>query len=135
MDRVGDFILRIGEIRGVKQITNTFVKVRKFGVTSHLTTGGVVHLSSSLIRLWAPIVNQHIDYEQQLLIQPDPTSGPFVDNGDSGSLIVDDDNYVVGLVVGGTTSPPLIALATPIVDVLNALWESNTGSLKFLEYP
>jgi hypothetical protein len=134
MARVGDFILRIGEIRGVRQINQTYVKVRKFGVTTHLTTGGVVHLSSTLTRLWAPVVNQHINYEKQLLIQPDPTSGPFVSNGDSGSVVVDVDNYAVGLVVGGTTSPPVMALATPIVDVLNALWGSRKGNIKFIEY-
>jgi hypothetical protein len=135
MARVGDFILRVGEIRGVKQINQTYVKARKFGVTTHLTTGGIVHLSSTLTRLWAPIVGQYINYEKQLLIQPDPTSGPFVSNGDSGSVVVDADNYAIGLVVGGTTTPPIMALATPIVDVLNALWGSRTGVLKFLGYP
>jgi hypothetical protein len=132
--RAGDFILRIGEIRGTRQINQTYVKVRKSGVTTHLTTGGVVHLSSTLTRLWAPLLNQFINYEKQLMIQPEPITGPFVDNGDSGSVLVDADNYAVGLVVGGTNSPPYMALATPIVDVINAIWSSRTGNLQFLGY-
>jgi hypothetical protein len=132
LQRVGDFVLQIGEIRGWQKVRTTYLKVRKFGVMTHLTAGGIVHLGANMT-LQVPS-GQNIMYEKQLLIQPDPTVGPFATDGDSGSLVITDDHQVVGLLVGGEDAPPNY-IATPIPDVLNSLWALNKGSLKFLSYP
>jgi hypothetical protein len=44
---------------------------------------------------------------------------PFIKNGDSGSLVVDLENFSVGLVFAGNTSGKL-AVANPIQAVLDA---------------
>jgi hypothetical protein len=135
-DRIADFILGIGEIRGPQQVTSTYLKVRKFGVATHLTTGRVVQLRANLA-LQVPPGNNVKLYEKQMLIYPDAMATPFASPGDSGSLVVTDDatvtncSKVVGLLVGGSTIPPNY-IATPILDVLNKL---RPGSLRFLTYP
>jgi hypothetical protein len=132
LSRIGDFILHIGEIRGIKRIKQTYIKVKKFGVISHLTKGGIIHLRADMT-LHAHSIGQDIFYEKQLLIQPDPTVGPFASDGDSGSLVLTEDNYGIGLLIGGEDVPPQY-IATPIIDVLDTL-SSHKGGFAFLVYP
>ena len=77
-----------------------------------------------------PSVGRGVLYEKQLLIYPDAMQTQFADSGDSGALILTDDNNVVGLLIGGDHLPPNY-IATPILDVLNSL---RPGSLTFLTY-
>jgi len=129
-----NFLLGIGEVRGTKRVSTTYFEVRKSGAFTHVTGGGIVHLSSGM-HLTDPVSGISRYYDRQLMIQGQPAVGPFAAAGDSGSLVVSSDNYAVGLLVGGGGSIPQVYLATPIEPVLNALRTATAlPNLNFVTY-
>jgi hypothetical protein len=111
-------IVDIGAVAG----TNTAalnMAVRKRGRTTGLTSGSVDSISLSV----------SIDYgdgigvktlTNQIGIQPDKTKNPlFSDHGDSGSVVVDGSNKVIGLLFAGSSDGS--SVANPIAAVLAAL--------------
>jgi hypothetical protein len=110
-------IVDIGLVRGTKAAT-LGMTVRKRGRTTGLTHGSVDGLSLSV----------NIDYgdgigartlSNQVSIAADTTQNPvFSDHGDSGSVIVDDSGFVVGLLFAGAGTS---TVANPIAAVLSEL--------------
>ncbi len=83
--------------------------VRKFGIETELTVGQVVHLSTPTN---APVYDKDSDtgraLVKQILVMPleGPTRGgkiDFLDEGDSGSVVVNRYNQVIGLLRGMTS--------------------------------
>jgi hypothetical protein len=140
--RMGEFILRLGEIRRPQKVWKTYQQVCKSGASTHRTVGTIVQIGGK-IDFYVPPLGRDVLYENQLLIQPYHPVGPFASPGDSGSLVVmnesGDENRVVGLLVGGDDAPPNY-FATPILDVVAALQSHASAfnalrSLSFIEYP
>lgn len=110
-------IADIGPVRGTAAAT-LGMAVRKRGRTTLLTHGTVDGLSTSV----------NIDYgdgigartlTNQVSIAADTASNPlFSDHGDSGSVIVNDSGFVVGLLFAGAGSS---TLANPIAAALSEL--------------
>jgi hypothetical protein len=110
-------IADIGLVRGTTAAT-LGMAVRKRGRTTLLTYGTVDGLSGSV----------NIDYgdgigvrtlTNQVSIAADTTRNPlFSDHGDSGSVIVDDSGFVVGLLFAGAGTS---TVANPIAAVLSEL--------------
>ena len=110
-------IADIGLVRGTTAAT-LGMAVRKRGRTTLLTYGSVDGLSLSV----------NIDYgdgigvrtlTNQISIAADTTRNPlFSDHGDSGSVIVNDTGFVVGLLFAGTGTS---TVANPIAAVLSEL--------------
>lgn len=134
-NRVGDFILRIGEIRSPQKVRKTFLEVCKSGAITHRSIGTIVQIGANF-QLPVPSLGKDICYKNQLLIQP-VRPIPFASDGDSGSLVLINepplDNHVVGLLVGGEDAPP-IYVATPIMEVMDALGRNYGPSVTFIEY-
>ena len=89
--------------------------VKKRGRTSGVTQGTIFSLYYSTTVKF-PDGTTH-DFDDQLCLKP--TGGSFVMEGDSGSVLLDRDNKVIGLVFMG--SPSGNAGATPIQWILDAL--------------
>ncbi len=110
-------VVEIGQVRGTKAAT-LGMSVRKRGRTTGLTYGSVDGLASTV----------NIDYgdgigvrtlSNQVSIKADTTRNAlFSDHGDSGSVIVDDSGYVVGLLFAGAGAG---TIANPIAAVLSEL--------------
>ena len=110
-------VVDIGLVRGTTAAT-LGMSVRKRGRTTLLTHGSVDGLSLSI----------NIDYgdgigvrtlTNQISIAADTTRNPlFSDHGDSGSVIVDDSGFVVGLLFAGARTG---TVANPIAAVLSEL--------------
>lgn len=110
-------IADIGVVRGTTAAT-LGMAVRKRGRTTLLTHGTVDGLSTSV----------NIDYgdgigvktlTNQVSIAADTVTNPlFSDHGDSGSVIVNDSDFVVGLLFAGAGTS---TLANPIASVLSEL--------------
>ncbi|MBK7705485.1 MAG: hypothetical protein IPJ30_06810 [Acidobacteria bacterium] len=94
-------IPRIGAIRGFlrKESVTLRSDCQKFGRTTGYTRGRVfsIHLS-----IWVKYSARRTDalFKDQFLIVPTDRSS-FVKGGDSGSLVVDDQNRAVGLIFAG----------------------------------
>lgn len=105
-------ILEIGTVIGTAAPALN-MNIRKFGRTTGLTTSQVTLLNATV----------NVGYNTSVGARTARFTGqvicnPMSQGGDSGSLIVDDQNRAVGLLFGGS---PLATLFTPIDTVLNAL--------------
>lgn len=119
--------------------------VRKFGRTTGYTEGCVISIHMD-IRVRYDRTGQSALFENQILIEPNAPAFPvFVSKGDSGSLVVDENQNALGLIFAGTsdiqqprtpnneivpqTNPPADAtrrvqgygVANPIAEVLDRL--------------
>ncbi|WP_257152064.1 S1 family peptidase [Bacillus wiedmannii] len=94
-------ILSIGKVKGkASPIIGTVV--RKQGRTTELTYGTVTGLGRTVSIDYGPGIGV-VTLKNQITIEPDTTKNPrFSDSGDSGSVIVDEQNRVIGLLFGGT---------------------------------
>jgi hypothetical protein len=112
------------EIVDIGQITGTTpaalgVDVRKRGRTTGLTYGSVDSISLSVSLDYGDGIGTKI-LTNQIGISPDTTQNAmFGDNGDSGSVVVDNNRKVVGLYFAGSDDG--YGVANPIAAVLSAL--------------
>jgi hypothetical protein len=107
-------IVGIGTIQGSAALSTVATNdpVRKVGCTTALKNGTVFSTG-------APVVVDGKTYNNQILVTP--SSGLFVDHGDSGSALVNADAKVIGLVFGVQDVSPFLGFANPIEAVTSAL--------------
>ncbi|MBN1480182.1 hypothetical protein EH223_19675 [candidate division KSB1 bacterium] len=105
---IKDEIMKIGQVAGTREAV-VGLKVRKSGRTTAYTEG-VIHTLDATIEVGYG--NRSAVFEQQIL------TADMSDPGDSGSLIVSEDNKAVGLLFAGSTS---VTVINPIAAVLSAL--------------
>lgn len=96
----------IGAVRGFARREDVEVgeTARKFGRTTGFTGGKI---SSIYLDIWIKYdrTGQNAFFKNQFLIEPDkPFYEKFVDKGDSGSLLVDAENYASGLIFAGANA-------------------------------
>jgi len=96
----------IGAVKGFVKCEDVEVgeTARKFGRTTGFTSGKIF---SIYLDIWLKYdrTGQNAFFKNQLLITPDqPGYEKFVDKGDSGSLLVDAENYASGLIFAGANS-------------------------------
>ncbi len=131
----------IGTIKGFVQKDDVKVgeNARKFGRTTGFTSGKVF---SIYLDIWVKYdrTGQSSYFKNQFLIEPDKDiNEKFADKGDSGSLVIDGENYASGLIFAGANGEVEIrevadetkakivktvkhfGVANPISDVLNKL--------------
>ncbi|PFV80069.1 hypothetical protein COL05_15810 [Bacillus sp. AFS059628] len=98
---VSSEILNIGKVKG-KASPALGTAVRKHGRTTKLTFGTVTGLDRTVSIPYGHSIGV-VTLTNQITIAPDTTRNPrFSDRGDSGSVIVDEQNRVIGLLFGGT---------------------------------
>ncbi len=93
----------IGAIKGFvkKKDVEVGEGSRKFGRTTGFTRGTVFSIGLD-IRIRYDRTGKEAFFKDQFLIKPDEKqSVKFIEKGDSGSLVVDDDNYAMGLIFAG----------------------------------
>lgn len=110
-------IVDIGLVRGTTAAT-LGMAVRKRGRTTLLTYGSVDGVSGSVNINYGDGIGVRT-LTNQISIATDTTRNPlFSDHGDSGSMIVNDSGFVVGLLFAGAGTS---TLANPIAAVLSEL--------------
>ena len=87
--------------------------VRKRGRTTELTTGTV-----SMVNFATTSSDSGLSFTDQIFVTPDAAHPNFVEGGDSGSALLDEDNNVIGLIWGQNGNA---GVANPIADVEAAL--------------
>ncbi|MCA0454434.1 MAG: S1 family peptidase [Chloroflexi bacterium] len=96
--------------------------VHKVGKTSDRTSGRIITITHPTTAVASENIPARI---RQILIRPDTGTTFFQEKGDSGSVLVNADNEVIGLMWGAYLNPgnPLYGhgVACPIADVLAAL--------------
>jgi hypothetical protein len=112
-------IVEIGEVKGKATAANNMA-VRKRGRTTGLTYGKVDSLDLTVKVPYGDGLGDVI-LSKQIAIVPDTTrSERFGQKGDSGSVVVNDDNKIVGLYFAGATDGSM-GVANPIQAVLDAV--------------
>lgn len=90
------------------------LQVRKSGRTTGITTGQITDLSADVTISGYPGGSRR--FSDQLLIEA--SSGLFSDHGDSGSLVLNDNNQVIGLLFAGGGT---LTIANKISNVISEL--------------
>lgn len=103
-------ILDIGPVKGVKS-PELRMKVQKSGRTTELTKGRIEAIDVS-VRVGYGFGGPYANFKNQIV------TGRMSSPGDSGSLLLDYDNYAVGLLFAGSTQS---SIYNPIDKVLKAL--------------
>jgi hypothetical protein len=86
---------------------------RKFGRTTGYTEGRVFSIHMD-IRIRYDRTGQSAFFQDQLLIEPSaPDFTNFVARGDSGSLVVDENQHALGLIFAGTSDAPHTPAPSP----------------------
>jgi hypothetical protein len=106
-----DAIPGIGVVRSIN-VATLGMRVRKSGRTTGITIGIIDDIS-------ADVVVSGLQFRDQISVVPED-GGVIVAGGDSGSLVVDEQNLAVGLLFGGQTDG-LRWIANQIEDVIDAL--------------
>ncbi len=102
-------ILGIGEIKGIRE-PEVGMKVRKSGRTTGVTRGEIKAINSTVeVRMSQTEVAV---FEDQFITEPISKAG------DSGSLVVDMDNNVVGLLFAGSDKATVSNRITNVMDAL-----------------
>ncbi|MGV6935540.1 hypothetical protein ACWA2B_08475 [Paenibacillus sp. CMM36] len=113
-------ILNIGKVKGTAAATLNS-KVRKQGRTTDLTYGFVDGIEGTVMIDYGDGLDL-VTLRNQIRIIPDlDKNTSFSKSGDSGSVIVDEQNRIVGLLFGGTTdnSETYANVFSDVEDVLN----------------
>jgi hypothetical protein len=114
-----------GEVAGIGPITGVAKaalgqRVRKRGRTTGVTYGTVDTIDLTLKVSFSGKLGS-VTLTNQINVMPDTTRNPtFGARGDSGSVVVTDDNKVIGLYMAGDDESGS-AIANPIASVLSAL--------------
>ena len=112
-------IVEIGNVKGSATAT-LGMAVRKRGRTTGLTYGSVTSVDYSTSINYGDGLGTHVLKNQIRVAVDTSKSTQFGDHGDSGSVVVNDDNKVVGLHFAGNTAGT-IGVANPIQFVLDEL--------------
>jgi hypothetical protein len=98
----------IGAVKGYVEMKDIGIgeAARKFGRTTGYTEGCIF---SIYLDIWIRYdrTGQSAFFQNQFLIEPSqPQFSKFVAKGDSGSLVVDSQQYAIGLIFGGMSEAP-----------------------------
>lgn len=107
-DLIEKRILEIGVPQGTRDVT-LGARVKKSGRTTGFTTGRIIQID----------VTTRVSYEGGTAIFEDQLmAGPMSQGGDSGSAVLDEDDFVIGLLFAGSDATTIM---NPIQFVLDAL--------------
>ena len=110
-------IAEIGNVAGTK-VATLGANVRKRGRTTGLTFGSIDGIAASVNVNYGPSIGTRL-LSNQVSVRADTTRNPlFSDHGDSGSVIVDDQGFVVALLFAGSGTS---TIGNPIAAVLAEL--------------
>jgi len=102
-------ILDIGPVKGLRE-ARVGMMLKKSGRSSGLNTAEV-RVVSTLMRV-ALSAHESVIFEDQIV------TGPMASPGDSGSLVLDEDNYAVGLLFAGSEQATVVNRIQNVLDLL-----------------
>jgi hypothetical protein len=118
----GNRFPKIGKLKGVKA-AEPGMRVFKVGRTTGFKHGKITDVEVD--RRWIEYDRGDARFDGIITVESAKKGQPFCDGGDSGSLIVSEDGYAVGLLFAGTPRGGAFNLgltyANPIQEVLTAL--------------
>lgn len=106
-------IFEFGEIAGVKEV-KVGMAVKKSGRST-----GVTH---SLVLATDVILKVALDNREYGVFADQVLAGPMSMPGDSGALVLTEDNYAVGLLFAGSEQVTMFNRITNVLDALNIIF-------------
>ncbi len=107
---VDNTILGFGSIAGVRDGT-LGMNIKKSGRTTEITAGTIQQIDVTAQVTYG--TNKTATFTDQLM------AGGMSQGGDSGSAVLDDQNYIVGLLFAGSTNSTIINRIQNVFDALN----------------
>lgn len=112
-DAVAADIIEVGAIVGIKEAAPAMT-VKKSGRSSGLTASFVLSTDVTL--------KVGVSYTEYGIFAGQILAGPMSMPGDSGSLVLTDDNYAVGLLFAGSEQATMFTPIGRVLDVLNIMF-------------
>jgi hypothetical protein len=109
-------------VRDIRDILDTDIAVEMFGARSN-GRRGILNTAPVMERLRLGGSEHRVLYERACLVRS-LDDRPFAEEGDSGSVLVDEDLQAIAMIVGmirDDSEPTACAVATPIAPALDAL--------------
>jgi len=106
---IKETILEIGEVKGVRE-PEVDLPIQKSGRTSGLTTGKIVSVGATL--------TVNMSETEKAIFEDQFITTPISRAGDSGSLVLDMDNYATGLLFAGSDKATVCNRITNVLDML-----------------
>lgn len=107
---LSDEILEIGKIKGAKSAI-LGMKIKKSGRTTQVTTGEVTQVDVTVRVQYGE--GKIAEFSDQIM------AGKMCEGGDSGSAVVTDDNYIIGLLFAGSDTSMIACRIENVFDLLD----------------
>lgn len=117
-----NFIEQLGQTEGTA-VPYVGERVAKYGRRTGFTTGQITS-NTLTFDVTYPNFGTYRYFNQLRIETPDPNI-PFALSGDSGSMIINKENQVVGMIMSGTETGRLITVANPIQDIIAVFEDHN----------
>ena len=110
VDLVKDEILKIGKINGTA-VPKIGLKVQKTGRTTGYTTGNIEVLNAR--------VKVQYEFSKTAIFENQIIVSPMSQGGDSGSVVLDMDNNLIGLLFAGSEQTTILNPINKVFELLN----------------
>lgn len=109
---VSDELLSLGKINGIRE-PQLGMKVRKVGRSTGVTEGRIIQLDATL--------EVHFSLDRVAMFDGQIITEGMSDKGDSGSVLIDEDNYIVGLIFSGNKKYTVANDITQVFEMLDMM--------------
>lgn len=103
-------IMGIGKVKGIKEV-EIGMKLQKSGRSSGL--------NSAPVRVISTLLKVALSAHESVLFDDQIVTGPMASPGDSGSLVLTEDNHAVGLLFAGSDSASVVNRINHVMDLLD----------------
>ncbi len=103
-------VLKVGKIKGIRK-PELGMPVRKVGRTSGVTEGQIVQMDAT--------IEVGFSFGRKAMFEDQIITTPLSSPGDSGSVVLDEDNYLVGLLFSGSEKVTILNPIGLVFDNLN----------------
>lgn len=103
-------LLNVGKIRGIRK-PELGMPVKKVGRTSGVTRGQIIQIDAT--------IEVGFSFGRKAMFEDQIVTTPISSPGDSGSVVLDEDNYLVGLLFSGSEKVTILNPIDLVFDNLN----------------
>lgn len=103
-------VIELGEIQGIRE-PELGMNIKKVGRTSGVTEGRIIQMDATL--------HVNFSFGRKAIFEDQIITTPISEPGDSGSVVLDEDNYLIGLLFSGSEKVSVMNKIDLVFDALN----------------
>jgi hypothetical protein len=103
-------ILGLGRVKGIREVESG-MKLFKSGRSTSV--------NNAVVKAQAATLKINMGNNEEVVFTDQIVTGPMASPGDSGSLVMDEDNHAVGLLFAGSDSSTIVNRIQNVMDLLD----------------